>query len=283
MGNICSYNRRREIESKRKDKSLKKNNLIKEEKEIIEEEIDIMERNEKDIVQKRLKKERVEKEKERLQKKRLEKKIERIEQKNKEQERTSSKFEKEKNDSSDKDYDVSDEIKRNDIMAPYEIINKEKKAIHQLWKKTLEKHNEFRKKHRIENLELNETLCEIAQSRAEKYSKTDLEKLYMIPPNLYKGDIVGENIAIIDNYDDINFEDIINKWYEEKQKYDFNSNNYIENTGHFTQLIWKETKEVGFGHKKSFNGKMYFIAIYYPAGNIFRQFKNNVLEEQDDE
>ena len=188
-------------------------------------------------------------------------------------------FEDKKNDNTDEDCIVSDEFKESDRIVPNKDYNNDEKDLLELRNIAIEKHNEFRKKHGAEYLELNIELCEIAQERAEKYSETDIEKMYMIPPKLYKGDIVGENIAIIENYDKINIEDIINKWYEEKINYEFDSNKYIENTGHFTQLIWKGTKKVGFGHKKSNNGKMYFIAIYYPAGNIFKQFKNNVLKE----
>ena len=175
------------------------------------------------------------------------------------------------------DEEVPNEDINNNIIKSFQ--KKKNKFENIRWKKTLEIHNKFRKKHGIENLKLNEDLCKIAQSSAEKYSETNIENMYMITPKLYKDNIVGENIAIIDNNDNIKFEDIVNKWYEEKKNYKFNSNKYVENTGHFTQLIWKETKEVGFGYKKIY-GKMYFIAIYYPAGNILNQFKYNVLEEQ---
>ena len=151
--------------------------------------------------------------------------------------------------------------------------NNDEKKMSKLWEKILKKHDEYRRNHESDNLKLNSALCNIAQSNAEVYSETDIENMYKIPPKLYNDDIVGENIAIIDQCDILNFEDIVNKWYEEKKNYEFDSNKYIENTGHFTQLIWKETKEVGFGHKKSNNGKIYFVAIYYPAGNIFKQFK----------
>ena len=188
-------------------------------------------------------------------------------------------FEEKRNDNSVEDI-VPNEIKNSDITDPSKRNNNDEKKILKLWEKTLKKHNKYRRMHSSDNLNLNTDLCKIAQSIAEKYSEMDIENMYMIPPKLYKDDIVGENIAIIDECDNLNFEDIVNKWYEEKKNYEFGSNKYIENTGHFTQLIWKETKEVGFGHKKSNNGKIYFIAIYYPAGNIFKQFKYNVLKDK---
>ena len=195
------------------------------------------------------------------------------------EEQKKSGIKKKSNDNSVEDI-VPDEIKNRDITDPSRRNNNDEKKKSTLWEKPLEKHNKYRRMHSSDNLNLNTDLCKIAQSIAEKYSEMDIENMYMIPPKLYKDDIVGENIAIIDECDNLNFEDIVNKWYEEKKNYEFGSNKYIENTGHFTQLIWKETKEVGFGHKKSNNGKIYFIAIYYPAGNIFKQFKYNVLKDK---
>ena len=246
----------------RKEKKLKSREII---------EVTLNENKKKKLERERIERERIAKErieKERIEKERIEK--ERIVKKNK---------------SKDENCIVPDEIniKINDKISPYKIDINDKEKLLNLREKVLKKHNEFRKKHGVGNLKLNADLCELAQSSAEKYSETVIENICMIPPKLYKDDIVGENIAIIDNNNSINMEDIVNKWYEEKQNYVFDSNKYIENTGHFTQLIWKKTKEIGFGYKKSNNGKVYFIAIYYPAGNIFNQFNTNVLKEQNDE
>jgi len=239
------------------------------EKENYEKNIESISKGEIEINEKEMERERVRETETEIETESIEKKKEKIVSKSKE----------EKNTSIEEDCNVSEEINTKDKMALNKICGGYKENFPKLWEKALKRHNEFRKKHGARNLELNPDLCEIAQSSAEKYSETDIENIYKIPPKLYKGDIVGENIAIIDKFNSTNFEDIINKWYEEKQNYEFDSNKYIENTGHFTQLIWRETKEIGFG-KKINKGKMYFIAIYYPAGNIFKQFKNNVLKEQ---
>ena len=45
-------------------------------------------------------------------------------------------------------------------------------------------------------------------------------------------------------------------------------------------MIWKDSKEVGFGFKKVNEGKCYFIAIYYPAGNIFNKYNDNIKEKE---
>ncbi len=62
------------------------------------------------------------------------------------------------------------------------------------------------------------------------------------------------------------------KWYEEVNNYDFNSNKFISGTGNFTQVVWKDTKECGFGFAKSNDGAFYAVRKYYPTGNYQGKF-----------
>lgn len=41
-----------------------------------------------------------------------------------------------------------------------------------------------------------------------------------------------------------------------------------EKTGHFTQVVWKGTKEVGFGYAGG-----YVVGSYFPAGNMMGDFQ----------
>ena len=143
--------------------------------------------------------------------------------------------------------------------------------------KALSMHNKFRAIHGSNKLELNSELNNIAQLYANECAEIQSSEH---SPKLYKNDFIGENIFEISTDDELNIdiEDICNKWYSEKKEYDFNSNKYQTYTGHFTQMIWKDSKEVGFGYKKTKKGKSYFVAIYYPEGNIFNKFKDNVKE-----
>ena len=74
--------------------------------------------------------------------------------------------------------------------------------------------------------------------------------------------------------------EICESWYNEKKNYIFGQIKYQKGTGHFTQMIWKGTKEVGFGWGTSKSNKFYFLAYYYPAGNEIGKFKENVLEDK---
>lgn len=50
----------------------------------------------------------------------------------------------------------------------------------------------------------------------------------------------------------------------------------------FTQIVWKGTKEVGFGIVKSTGGVHYFVAEYLPSGNIRGQYEMNVFQLTDE-
>ncbi len=67
-------------------------------------------------------------------------------------------------------------------------------------------------------------------------------------------------------------------WYSEIKYYDFNQGGFSMQTGHFTQLVWKDTKKVGAG--LAYNGdrtKAYVVAQYAPPGNYEGEYEENVL------
>jgi len=65
-------------------------------------------------------------------------------------------------------------------------------------------------------------------------------------------------------------------WYDEIKDYDFKNPGFKSGTGHFTQVIWKGSEEVGFGLAQSKNGSWYSVANYYPPGNYMGKFPQNV-------
>ena len=44
-------------------------------------------------------------------------------------------------------------------------------------------------------------------------------------------------------------DDAVDAWGNERDEYDFNNPQFTEQTGHFTQLVWKNTTTVGCGRK----------------------------------
>ena len=46
--------------------------------------------------------------------------------------------------------------------------------------------------------------------------------------------------------------------------------------GHFTQIVWKESKKLGIGKAQSSSGKIFVVANYDPAGNWKNEYVANV-------
>ena len=143
-------------------------------------------------------------------------------------------------------------------------------------RKALFCHNKYRRNHNLnKDLIITEDLCEKAKKKISKLIEKDDDELL----DNKDEEELGENLYI--NYQgSFDVEKICESWYNEKNKYDFSKNKYQKGTGHFTQMIWKETKKVGFGWDKSKDNKIYFLAYYYPAGNEIGKFKENVLVEK---
>ena len=53
--------------------------------------------------------------------------------------------------------------------------------------------------------------------------------------------------------------------------------------GHFTQLIWASSCDIGIGIARSRSGKVMVVANYRPPGNITGQFKKNVFLPTDED
>ncbi len=78
----------------------------------------------------------------------------------------------------------------------------------------------------------------------------------------------GENI-FWGGGEDYSALDASESWYSEIKDYKYgklnNSNWY--NTGHYTQMVWKNTTHVGIGVAVCKNGSILIVANYSPSGN----------------
>ena len=154
-------------------------------------------------------------------------------------------------------------------MQEVKIVNYEIERVKESNKEALEKHNYYRKKHKVNELKLSEDLCRKAEKRIKDLidNNTDYDE---------DDNDIGENL-FIGSERKFDISDVCASWYNEKKNYDFKNDKCQSGTGHFTQMIWKETEEVGFGYSKLKDGKFYFLALYCPAGNELFRFKENVI------
>ncbi|KAJ8261073.1 hypothetical protein COCON_G00167960 [Conger conger] len=136
----------------------------------------------------------------------------------------------------------------------------------------VETHNAYRRTHSAPPVTLSQELCRSAQVWADhllsvktmEHSETeDGENIYYAWSSAPKKPTGKE---------------AVDSWYSEIKDYDFSKPGPSMETGHFTQLVWKSTTEVGVGLATDGN-TVFVVGQYSPAGNItsVEYFENNVL------
>ncbi|QLQ78501.1 hypothetical protein HG537_0A07480 [Torulaspora globosa] len=129
----------------------------------------------------------------------------------------------------------------------------------------LNAHNSKRSLHQnTPSLSWSNELATYAQNYADKYDCSGTLT--------HSGGPYGENLAL--GYD---VTGSVDAWYNEIKSYDYNNPSFSSSTGHFTQVVWKSTTQVGCGIKQCNNAwGSYIICSYNPAGNMIGDFANNV-------
>ncbi|KAM9806312.1 GLI pathogenesis-related 2, like isoform X7 [Syngnathus typhle] len=147
------------------------------------------------------------------------------------------------------------------------------KASKQFAEEVLQCHNDYRKKHQAPALKLSSKLSREAARYAESLASTRILKH---SEESSRGSC-GENLAWA-SYDQSG-KDVADRWYNEVKQYNFSSPGFSSGTGHFTAMVWKNSKTLGVGKAIASDGSSFVVARYFPAGNITNQghFDCNVL------
>ena len=141
----------------------------------------------------------------------------------------------------------------------------------------LTRHNLYRSKHQAPNLARHSQLESIAQA----YSQNLVNLGYLVhSSNTLNGEYIGENLFFGYNAGYLGTVPV-DSWYNEIKDYDFAKSEFTSGTGHFTQVVWKNSKQLGCGVACGTNDYCYVTCNYYPAGNYLGQFKANVLPLSD--
>ncbi|CAF1090972.1 unnamed protein product [Adineta ricciae] len=144
----------------------------------------------------------------------------------------------------------------------------------------LMEHNQFRIQHGAAPLIANEYLNKAAADWARELAR--MNELRHSPDQWrrYQGSVLGESLAYFIG-PILRGDRMTEMWYREVRRHDFNSD-LQENSLHFSQLIWKNTREVGFGRCQTEDKKQWYgVALYYPPGNFPNQFALNVQPRSD--
>lgn len=149
----------------------------------------------------------------------------------------------------------------------------------------LAEHNAYRSDHRSPALTLGTSLNSTAQAHAE--AMLSRGNLFHSSSNQRNG--AGENLFVSYSPSPLAPEAIaaqtIGTWYEEESNYNYGNPGFDVNAGHFTQIVWKDTTQLGCGvaqGSRNFGGRdftaYYVVCHYAPAGNVVGEFPSNVLQ-----
>ena len=147
----------------------------------------------------------------------------------------------------------------------------------------LKRHNYYRKHHQVGPMYLTAKLNEYSQKYAETLAEIN-EMEHSTNDQLYKiyGDWTGENLytywTSVSNLT-LTGADAVDSWYKEIFDYDFKKCDTKNGKaiGHFTQLVWKGSTQLGIGVAKNKQNNVYVVANYHKGGNVVGNYPQNVF------
>jgi uncharacterized protein YkwD len=131
----------------------------------------------------------------------------------------------------------------------------------------LDFHNKVRKEVGSSTLEWSAELAAYAQEWADNLAKKDCKMEHRPNEGKWKR-IYGENI-FWGSGAEYNLVDACKSWYSEIKDYKhekLNSTNWYA-AGHYTQMVWRNTKSVGIAMAQCSSGAVIIVANYNPPGN----------------
>uniref|UniRef100_A0A8D0ASP6 SCP domain-containing protein n=1 Tax=Sander lucioperca TaxID=283035 RepID=A0A8D0ASP6_SANLU len=140
----------------------------------------------------------------------------------------------------------------------------------------LETHNAYRLKHNTPKMTLSSELSASAQKWANH--------LLAIGALQHSDTQDGENVYNMWSSATLKLtgKEAVDSWYSEIKDYNWSRPGFSSNTGHFTQVVWKDSKELGVGMATD-GHKVFVVGQYRPAGNMNMAgyFEKNVLPKGD--
>ena len=145
-------------------------------------------------------------------------------------------------------------------------------------------HNTYRATHKSPNITISDSLNSSAQAWAENIASSGQFKHSTnrnnVKENLYASYTTETSIdpTTLGN-------GAVSDWYSEIKDYNYASPGFSSDTGHFTQVVWKGSTQLGCGAaqgtatiKGTKYNAFYVVCQYAPAGNVQGQFPDNVLK-----
>lgn len=125
----------------------------------------------------------------------------------------------------------------------------------------LERHNMYRARHQTPPLMWSTDVERTAQKWADRciFEHSSLG--------------FGENLAL--GHSSIN--QAVDDWYGEVRYYDYSNPIFGRDTGHFTQVVWVNSKLLGCAKGRCPGQPSLWVCMYSPPGNYYGQFARNVM------
>ncbi|UJR29739.1 hypothetical protein I4U23_017287 [Adineta vaga] len=113
-----------------------------------------------------------------------------------------------------------------------------------------------------------------------KKAKLAATGLFQHSGNRLNGEWMGENLFAVGPPSTLLYSKggkAVTGWYSEIAKYNWTNPGFSYATGHFTQVVWKNTKTLGIGRAMSKTNNLYVVGNYFPGGDFAGAFNGNVL------
>ncbi|MBL9020177.1 MAG: hypothetical protein JNL83_38685 [Myxococcales bacterium] len=129
-------------------------------------------------------------------------------------------------------------------------------------------HNQYRAKHCAQPLTWSPKLAQVAQQWANSLRDQGCKFAH-------SGGSYGENLAA-GTTGAMDPESVVAMWYDEVKGYSFQQPGFSMQTGHFTQVVWRSTTQIGCGMAQC-KGNDIWVCEYDPPGNWEGRYKQEVL------
>lgn len=138
----------------------------------------------------------------------------------------------------------------------------------------LQAHNQVRLKHGLSPLRWSDKLAKYSQEWADHLGRGNhcqIRHRSGNPPygeNLYRSSALQWSDGRTELMA-INIKEVVKSWTDEERWYDYQSNRCQpgRQCGHYTQVVWKDTTEVGCAVKVCADKSQTWVCSYNPAGN----------------
>jgi uncharacterized protein YkwD len=133
----------------------------------------------------------------------------------------------------------------------------------------LEAHNAHRAAHCAPPLAWSPEIATVAQRYADQLQARGCDLEHSRGP-------YGENLFASSPPGSVQASGVEGAWYEERSQYRFTRPGFAMATGHFTQVVWRETTQLGCGVARCPRLEVW-VCNYNPPGNVANRYRENVL------